>query len=82
MKIGRYTLIGFVLDVFDWIGIGMIPVVADIVDIGAAIFWTVKLKNPLGLVAGIELIPLVDILPTNIAIGYYADQKAKGKGLA
>ena len=72
MKIGKYTLVGFCLDFFDWIGLGMIPILADIIDVAAALFWY-KITGALGLVTLVELVPLADFLPTNIAIGLYAD---------
>lgn len=69
-----YTIIGLLFDAFDWLVIGMIPVLGDIVDIFATAFWFTKL-GPTGLIAGIELIPLVDILPTNIVLGFMTDQR-------
>ena len=69
-----YTIIGLLFDVFDFLGVGLIPILGDIVDIIATAFWFTKL-GPTGLIAGIELIPLVDILPTNILLGYMVDQK-------
>jgi hypothetical protein len=70
----KYTLIGFALDLFDWIGIGMIPIIGDVVDAAATIFWY-KVVGPIGLTSAIEIIPGLDILPTNIAIGLYADYR-------
>lgn len=78
MGIGIYTIIGIALDLFDWVVIGSIPVVGDVVDALATLFWLTRLGF-LGLIAGIELIPVVDVLPTNIALGYLADQKGKQK---
>lgn len=74
MKIGKYILIGFAFDVLDWVGLGLIPVLMDVVDVFAALFWYSKL-GVVGLASAIELIPLVDLAPTNIILGFMADQK-------
>lgn len=74
-KIGRYTFYGFLLDTLDWIGIGMIPILLDVVDVVSAIFWMMILKSPVGLAALIEVIPFADVLPMNIALGLVADSK-------
>jgi len=73
-----YTLIGLALDVFDWVGFGMIPVICDIVDLAATVLW-LKVLGPVGLAAAVELIPAADILPTNIALGIYADYRAEAE---
>ena len=77
MKIGVNTVVGGLLDLFDF-GIGMIPIVGDAVDILASLYWFKKL-GPTGLVGLIEVIPGLDLLPTNLALGYMADQKGGKK---
>lgn len=78
MKCGKYTVIGTAFDLFDWIGIGMIPILADVVDIFATIFWFTQGAGPIAAGSLIEVLPVADALPTNIAIGLYLDNK-KGK---
>jgi hypothetical protein len=56
----------------------MIPLVGDIVDVLGALFWYTRV-GVVGLGAAIEVVPLVDILPVNTAIGYYADNVRTGK---
>jgi hypothetical protein len=73
-----YTLIGLALDVFDWLIVGMIPLIGDIVDLAATVLW-LKVLGPVGLAAAVELIPAADILPTNIALGIYADYRAEAE---
>lgn len=74
MKIGKYIVIGLLLDIFDWIGFGLIPGLADIVDVGAAFLFYRKI-GVAGLASMVELVPGFDLLPTNIVLGYMADQK-------
>jgi len=66
------TLIGVLLDLFDYMVLGFLPIVGDLVDGVAALYW-LKVLGPLGLIAAVELIPLADVLPTNIVLGLYAD---------
>jgi hypothetical protein len=77
MKIGKYTIIGAIFDLVDWIGIGMIPVFGDVLDVAATIFWFVSGVGLVGAASLIEVVPLADILPTNIVVGLYADNKIK-----
>jgi len=56
----------------------MIPVLGDLVDVVASLYWFKKL-GPIGLAALIELVPMLDLLPTNLALGYMADQKGGKK---
>jgi hypothetical protein len=72
VKFGKHAAIGLALDVFDWAGIGMIPGLGDIVDVGAALFWMSKL-GPLGLTELLEVVPGADILPTNMVLGMVID---------
>jgi hypothetical protein len=74
----KNTIIGLALDVFDWLVVGSIPILGDIVDLAATAYW-LKVLGPIGFAAAVELIPVADILPTNIALGIYADQKAGRK---
>lgn len=34
-----HTLVGLLFDLFDWIGLGMIPVFGDVIDAVAMIYW-------------------------------------------
>ena len=77
MKIGKYTLVGFCLDFFDWALVGAIPVLGDVIDVAAALFWY-KITGALGLVTLVELVPLADFLPTNLCIGWYIDNHERG----
>ena len=70
----HYTFLGFLFDLFDWVVVGSIPLLGDVVDIIATAFWYMRL-GPLGLVDAVELIPFADVLPTNIVLGYLADHK-------
>lgn len=59
---------GLLLDVFDWLLVGAVPVLGDVVDlIGIAYFW--KHLGPMALVGLLELVPLLDGLPTFTALG-------------
>ena len=73
-----YTIIGVLFDVFDFAIVGMLPVIGDIVDILATAFWFTKL-GAVGLLAGVELIPLADILPLNILCGFLVDKQGEKK---
>ena len=75
MKLGRYSVIGFLLDLFDWMLIGMIPGIGDLADLVAAWFWTRKL-GAVGLLSALELVPAVDVLPLNTVLGIAADNAA------
>ena len=78
MKI-KYTLLGFFLDLFDWVVLGFLPVIGDAIDLLGTAFWLHILKSPVALIGAIEFIPLADVLPTNIFIGVYADHKGAKK---
>ena len=75
MKLGKYTLLGFFLDLVDWVIVGFVPVIGDGLDVLSILFWYWILKSPVALVGAIELVPLADVLPTNILLGLYADSK-------
>jgi len=67
----RHIIVGLLLDIFDWLGMGLIPVLADIVDlIGVAYFY--RVLGPVSLAGLIELVPMLDTLPTFTAMGAYA----------
>lgn len=64
------VLIALVLDVIDYIG-GFIPGIGDILDIvGPIILYSIS-KDPLMLWGMAEIVPLVDFLPTNLALAAY-----------
>ena len=72
------TLVGLLLDVFDWVAVGMIPGAGDIIDVIGAIWWYKQLGVE-GVAAAIELIPGLDILPTNLVLGLLADHRRRGE---
>ena len=72
----HYLIIGIIFDAIDYIGLGMFPIVGDILDLFTAAFWYGKL-GPLGLSVLVELIPLADALPMNIIMGFLADRKGE-----
>ena len=78
MKI-KYTLFGAILDAFDYLVLGFLPIIGDVVDLFGTVCWLTILKSPVALVGAIEFIPLADVLPTNIFIGVYADHKGAKK---
>lgn len=77
MKI-RHTLVGIVLDGLDYLALGLLPVMGDIIDVIGAIYFF-KVLGPIGLVSAVELMPMADVLPTNIFLGLWADHKGSGK---
>ena len=70
----KYILIGLAFDVVDWLIIGMIPILFDILDIGTMFYWYKQLGT-LGISGVVELIPGADILPTNVVLGYLKDKE-------
>lgn len=76
LNIGRHTLVGLVLDIFDWTCVGLIPVLGDVVDVAALLYW-IRCAGVVGLTEALELIPLpiFDILPINTVLGLYADSR-------
>ena len=78
MRIGKQTFIGLFLDLFDWAVVGLIPFLGDIVDLIAAFYWYRKIGWA-GAIAAVEILPVFDVLPTNIALGLYADNKGGKK---
>ena len=72
----KHLLVGFMLDLPDFLGFGLIPVVGDIIDIlGIAYFY--RVLGPTALAAALELIPGFDILPSYTALGLYATIKRR-----
>ena len=72
----KHTLVGLALDAVDWLGLGLIPILADAIDLVGTVYFT-KVVGLAGLAGLIELIPLADVLPTYTALGIYADLKAR-----
>ena len=66
----RHILIGVMFDLLDFT-FGWIPLLGDMLDVLAMIYWYMQVGLP-GILAGVELIPLADILPINVALGLYA----------
>ncbi len=77
MRFGKHAFVGLALDAFDWALVGMIPVVGDVVDVVATLYWTSKL-GAMGLVEVLELIPGADVLPCNLVLGMIVDGKRSG----
>lgn len=71
----KYLIIGLLLDVFDWLIVGALPIIGDVVDFLGSFYWYTKL-GPIGFAGLVELIPggVTDMLPTNIVLGYLADK--------
>jgi hypothetical protein len=67
-------IIGIFFDILDWFGIGMLPILGDIVDLASTAYWIHRL-GPLGIASAAELVPLADVLPINIVLGYLADKQ-------
>jgi len=68
----KHTLVGFMLDLVDWMLIGFLPGAGDIIDaVGAAYFY--REVGIVGILPIIEFVPGFDALPTNLAMGIYAD---------
>lgn len=76
MKFGKWTFVGFLFDLADWLCIGLIPGIGELLDVIAIIVWW-RILGPVALIDAIELIPAVDLLPTNVAFGVYADSNGK-----
>jgi hypothetical protein len=75
MKI-HHTLVGLLLDILDWLGLGIIPGIGGLIDtVGTAYF--LKVLGPVGAASALELAPFADVLPVNIALGLHADHNEK-----
>jgi len=65
------VIVGAFLDILDYLLVGFIPILGDIVDlIGVAYFW--RALGPVSLAGLVELLPGLDILPTYTALGVLA----------
>ena len=73
-----HIAVGAAFDVIDFLGLGLIPIVGDVLDVVAALYFY-KFVGIVGLTGLIELIPLADILPTWTMLGTYAAFKEKGR---
>jgi len=74
-------VVSALLDVFDYVGVGLLPVVGDVVDImGACLLF--YLMGPVGLASLVELIPFLDVVPTYLAITLLAYLKARRPAVA
>ena len=63
-------ILAFILDAIDYVG-GFIPGIGDFIDIiGPLILYFIS-KDPIMLGGMLELIPITDLLPTNIALAAY-----------
>lgn len=71
-----HIAVGVAFDVIDFLGLGLIPILGDALDVVAALYFY-KFLGIVGLVGLVELIPLADILPTWTALGIYAAIKEK-----
>ncbi len=81
MRFAKHACVGLALDTFDWMLLGMIPGLGDVVDVISTVYWTAVL-GPVGLIEAIELVPGADILPVNIALGMMADGRAHAARIA
>ena len=71
--------VGFGLDLLDWLLVGMIPLVGDVLDVVGFLYFYFKAKvSYVAAIGAIELIPGLDILPTWTAIGLYAARRQGG----
>ena len=71
MKLPHF-IVGLLFDVVDWLVLGFMPILGDLVDLAAAAYFT-HVLGPVGLTSALELVPFADFLPTNILLGLYAD---------
>jgi len=64
------VLVGVLLDLLDWLGWGMIPLLCDIVDaLGIYYYWKVEKLDVVAALGAVELFPGLDVLPTFTALG-------------
>ena len=71
--------IGIALDVFDWLGVGLVPILGDVVDVAGTLYFA-KVIGPIGFGGFLEIIPLADILPIFSLFGVIAMFNKKGRG--
>jgi hypothetical protein len=73
--------VGIALDIIDYLGIGLLPILGDLIDLaGIVYFWQVEKLKYYSLIGAVEFIPLADILPTFTFLGILAGTR-KGKEL-
>ena len=72
----HHTLVGLLLDVLDWLGLGLIPGIGGLIDTAGTAYF-LKVLGPVGAASALELVPFADMLPVNIALGLYADREEK-----
>lgn len=71
MRRWRYILIGFLFDLPDFLGFGLIPGLGDVFDlIGVAYFYSIIGKE--SLLGLIEIFLAADVIPTFTLLGIYA----------
>jgi len=75
MKI-HHTLVGLLLDILDWLGLGIIPGIGGLIDTAGTAYF-LKVLGPIGAASALELVPFADVLPVNITLGLYADRAKK-----
>ena len=73
-----HIAVGAAFDAIDFLGLGLIPILGDVLDVVAALYFY-RFVGIVGLAGLVELIPLADILPTWTALGIYAAVKEKGR---
>jgi hypothetical protein len=67
----QHIVVGALLDLVDYLAVGLAPILGDIVDlIGVAYFW--RVLGPVSLSGLLEVVPGMDVLPTFTALGAYA----------
>jgi hypothetical protein len=67
----QHLVVGALLDLVDYLAVGLVPILGDIVDlIGVAYFW--RVLGPVSLAGLLEAVPGMDVLPTFTALGAYA----------
>ena len=74
----KNTIIGLLLDIPDFLGFGMIPILGDIIDVLGIIYFT-KVLGVGGVMGALELVPGLDELPIFTFLGVYADFFKKGE---
>jgi hypothetical protein len=72
----HHTLVGLLLDILDWLGLGIIPGIGGLIDIAGTAYF-LKVLGPVGATSALEFVPFIDVLPVNIALGLYADREEK-----
>jgi len=83
VTVGTNVITGALLDMTDFVLVASIlpilgipfDIVGQIIDVAGVCFWYLKTRSFVGLLPAIELIPsgILDLLPSNLMIGYYLD---------